>query len=458
MRGNKESVMRKRILLLACFVFLLPLGALADYDRLGCGARPFALGGYTAYSDDVYGIYYNPGGLSWVKYPEVSIDYANLWYGLTDNSSLGDGFFGYVRPSKSQKSAVGLAWHNFSLMGYYTENNLIMSYSNRFTDNFGLGISVKPFYQTYNMDSYTDLDPVFNYGSKTSGTAFGLDLGLLWNFSPDYFLGFSMLNMNLFESISNIGFSEIQILPSTINLGLAYRRYYLQDNLFNAGLDLEYSESDIKLHAGMERWFSKKKYALRGGIGFGARQYYSVSLGLGLRFKLADVDYAFSLPAGSINGTFGTHRISFKYRFTPLDVAMRPVSMEEYEKEREDLQSKILELQIKLRDAKTAAPQDRTQEVEELNKQIYELKNELQGAKKELGEQKRRPVEQPAAPREEAPKKPAVTRHTVQAGESLPSIAQKYYGDTSQWKKIYDANKDKIERGQVTPGQVLVIP
>ncbi|MBU2567149.1 MAG: LysM peptidoglycan-binding domain-containing protein [Elusimicrobia bacterium] len=40
----------------------------------------------------------------------------------------------------------------------------------------------------------------------------------------------------------------------------------------------------------------------------------------------------------------------------------------------------------------------------------------------------------------------------------MPSIADKFWGDTSQWRKIYEANKDKIKRGQIEPGQVLVIP
>jgi len=182
-------------------VAVLVSAVTADFDHLGCGARPSALGGYTAFSDDVYGIYYNPGGLSWVKYPELSFDYARLWYGLTDNSNLSDGFLGYVHPLKNKRSAVAVGWHNFSLMGYYIENNLTVSYSNRFSDNFGLGISGKPFYQDYNMDEYTDTDPVFDSGNNTYKSAFGIDLGLLWSFYPDFFMGMSLLNVNLFESI-----------------------------------------------------------------------------------------------------------------------------------------------------------------------------------------------------------------------------------------------------------------
>jgi len=48
--------------------------------------------------------------------------------------------------------------------------------------------------------------------------------------------------------------------------------------------------------------------------------------------------------------------------------------------------------------------------------------------------------------------------YTVQPGDTLNSIAQTVYGDQKRWKDIYNANKDKIERGTVNAGQVLTIP
>ena len=50
--------------------------------------------------------------------------------------------------------------------------------------------------------------------------------------------------------------------------------------------------------------------------------------------------------------------------------------------------------------------------------------------------------------------------HTVKAGDSLWNIAKSVYGDGSQWKKIYDANKKTIgkDKNAIKPGQKLVIP
>lgn len=49
--------------------------------------------------------------------------------------------------------------------------------------------------------------------------------------------------------------------------------------------------------------------------------------------------------------------------------------------------------------------------------------------------------------------------YTVKAGDCLWNIARKYYGNGSQYTKIYDANRDKIKnQNLIYPGQVLTIP
>lgn len=64
------------------------------------------------------------------------------------------------------------------------------------------------------------------------------------------------------------------------------------------------------------------------------------------------------------------------------------------------------------------------------------------------------------------PQKPPVSRviqhaetYTVKAGDTLKSIAKKHYGKATLWKRIYDANKDKIQdSGNLKAGTKLVIP
>lgn len=50
-------------------------------------------------------------------------------------------------------------------------------------------------------------------------------------------------------------------------------------------------------------------------------------------------------------------------------------------------------------------------------------------------------------------------KHEVKKGESLSLIAKKYYGDPMKYKKIFEANTDKLENPDIIhPGQKLVIP
>ncbi len=52
-----------------------------------------------------------------------------------------------------------------------------------------------------------------------------------------------------------------------------------------------------------------------------------------------------------------------------------------------------------------------------------------------------------------------VDTHTVQAGDTLYHIAEKYYDDPTEWTTILEANEDTIEdEGSLIRGQVLVIP
>jgi len=43
--------------------------------------------------------------------------------------------------------------------------------------------------------------------------------------------------------------------------------------------------------------------------------------------------------------------------------------------------------------------------------------------------------------------------------DCLWNLAKKYYGDPHQWKRIYEANKDRIENpSKIYPKQELIIP
>jgi nucleoid-associated protein YgaU len=50
-------------------------------------------------------------------------------------------------------------------------------------------------------------------------------------------------------------------------------------------------------------------------------------------------------------------------------------------------------------------------------------------------------------------------QHTVQEGDTLFGLAQRYYQDDRRFVDIYQANRDVVETpNHLTPGTVLVIP
>lgn len=50
-------------------------------------------------------------------------------------------------------------------------------------------------------------------------------------------------------------------------------------------------------------------------------------------------------------------------------------------------------------------------------------------------------------------------RYTVKAGDTLSRISYQFYGDASQYKRIFDANRGILrDPNTISPGQDLVIP
>jgi nucleoid-associated protein YgaU len=60
---------------------------------------------------------------------------------------------------------------------------------------------------------------------------------------------------------------------------------------------------------------------------------------------------------------------------------------------------------------------------------------------------------------EPAARSAAETTYTVKKGDTLSAIAKEKYGDASQWRRIFEANRDQIDNPDlIHPGQQLKIP
>ncbi|MGH7564869.1 MAG: LysM peptidoglycan-binding domain-containing protein [Gemmatimonadota bacterium] len=64
-----------------------------------------------------------------------------------------------------------------------------------------------------------------------------------------------------------------------------------------------------------------------------------------------------------------------------------------------------------------------------------------------------------AGPAEKKATPAGAKTYTVEAGDSLWKISEKFYGDGNQWRRIYEANKGEIKDPDVIhPGQTFTIP
>jgi tetratricopeptide (TPR) repeat protein len=92
------------------------------------------------------------------------------------------------------------------------------------------------------------------------------------------------------------------------------------------------------------------------------------------------------------------------------------------------------------------------------------LKNENLNLRKELEERvaKSRVPSENVATRESRPEKAIKAgnrSYVVQEGDTLYSIARKFYNSPARWKEIRDANRNKVgDGGKLQPGESLTIP
>ncbi|MHB0995521.1 MAG: conjugal transfer protein TraF [Elusimicrobiales bacterium] len=449
----------------------------AAFSNSPCGARATAMGGaFTAIAGGAEAACTNPAALVETASPELTAVYGRLYSGLSDDSSIGQGYFGFAMPVKKYlPGAAAFSWSDLRLSEAYSESAYSVSYATHVYRGVNAGLSLKYLRRGYVSDAYTAVDPVFADGYSKG--ALGADLGLFWRPEPRYAVGLTIKNLNK----PDLGLASSDPLPVEVRAGVSYA---VKSSLLD--FDAAFADSDYTLSAGAEYLF-QRRYALRMGLSAGNDSRRSVNLGLGGRFGLAEFNYAFSLPIGGIAGTIGSHLLAFSFRFgqepvTAADQASSAAAAAaaadlKRAEEKISLQGeKIRALQDKLdamvrQGAEQARPAAQTAVVpaqipapqgsEVSRGEMDSLRVELEKAKAEMEALKRakaaQPAVKPAGP--SGPAVPARRTYVVKDGDTLQSIASSVYGDPDRWPEIYRANAGSLGRGgEVKAGQVLVLP
>lgn len=333
-QAHSRSMNRRLRAALAAVLALssIPLPARAAYDDVGVSARVTGLGNaYTGVADDVYSVYYNPAGLATLDRKEFATSYTRLLTGLSDGSNIQNSFLAYAHPlDEGRKGTVGAGFNYFTLDSLYRESSFFGSYGRQLSredrpDPIYLGVSGKILNRTLGGTAVASnalsnsgvatgqADPVLQSTSKTN---FDADLGALWRVAPHWNLGVQI--QHLLEP--NVAFSPdaSDKLGRNVKFGGAYRTPF---STLSTDADLVTAPDgslDKRLAVAIEKWLPTLLYGsfgVRGGIGFGSRDYRQLSTGVSYKVHRMQIDYGFAIPVGGLTQTSGTHRFGLTWRF-----------------------------------------------------------------------------------------------------------------------------------------------
>ncbi len=429
---------------------------------LSRGARPIGLGGaYVAEAGDGYSLFYNPAGLSEVNQKEVALDYGRH-YG--EGEPAGSDFNGvYATPYRFKDKFIPLAVGIFGWApapGAHIVDISAGGGADAPVDRWTKGLVKFPVRVGAAMTIRQQGGETKSTRVGKSSLGLGLTGGLFVPVNRNHHVGFALRNLAPGGTMPGGAAAVLGIL----------RRHKGYLNMF---ADLEYGSGGVwRFHPGLEWLFSRG--VLRPRLGWGYRDtggIDSVSTGLGVYLSPMQIDFAYLIPVKTLNDNAGQFRGSLTYRFgrpqfseiyydraleaaSQLDQTVLTMSVKEAE-----LKASLAEIEQKKRLAadeldsiksriRALSSQDL---LGERDAKIRELKNRVQNLEADLADYR-------GQARRAREKQATVRTHVVVAGDTLQSLAKEYYGDPNQWKKIYNANPDKIDRGLPRVGTTLVIP
>jgi tetratricopeptide (TPR) repeat protein len=298
---TKTYIKRAFILLMVIYALNL-INLRAAFEDIEIGAKAASMAGaFVAQSDDLTCLFYNPAGLVRLERPQIYASYEKKYWGLTDNSNIGEQIAAFGMPFNFGN--FGVAWHMLSLANLYSESIIKFGYARKIKKSLYGGLSVSSLQVKYGETEYTKLNPVFANGYSKS--ALSVDVGIIYS---GYLLdvGISALNINS----PDIGLKHENKVPMKINTGVTLKQGILNVNL--AGVIIEDS---YRFKTGIETWLYKRNVSLRGGLNVGTPKYRNAALGLGYKDSRYEIDYAFTYPLSGIANIYGSHQVSFIYRF-----------------------------------------------------------------------------------------------------------------------------------------------
>lgn len=444
--------MNKAILIaLLTLPLLSPARAAAgDYTWLTPGARANAMGtAFSSVADDPYTIFYNPAGLSGLRSLEVR---AGMGRRLSPLSPAGEVSLAYARPAPDKANRTYAFGYHGVRQGEFGRRDSIL---------FGAGDSVmlKYFQRPIEYGAgfrIVSLRDARKVSVSTAAAAsppkshlgFGLDAGVM--FSSDWGLKTAVtltdLDMGLGRSLA------------AITLGNSYR---YKDLL--ASLDIKARGSYSEVFFGFEQTVFNGLLQARAGKGVALDGPGYLALGLGVNTFPWIVDLTASFPWKGLNQSAGVYELNVGYRFNVPSYSERLVGeaaaragtlktqIEDLRQQKTALETSIASYRV----TKGVLESDVT-ELQTLKYATEELIKTLELERIEAEYKKDEPPPKKTVVEPKPERWPKL--HKVEPGDTLRSLAAKYYGNPTLWERIYEANQKRISKGLPAEGSTLEIP
>lgn len=304
--------MRVHALLLALTAFCAPLGAAQENFSAGSQAAPWlklpnnarttALGeAGVALADDVNAASQNPAGLALLKGQQVSF----MHHAYILDSSIEHVAYG-VQLMEGLGVAASLDYLNFGKIDKYSVNASNQLVAAGSFNPSGMHIDLGAGYSLGAFSVGVNAKHVSQRFEGSGGSAIGADLGALWSQGE--------AGLSLGASVQNFGGQlDGANLPLGYRAGAAYK-LALGGGTAAVAADANIPSADTGasvLSAGLE-FTGAELYALRGGYkAAGNGGAGGFSLGGGVRYSVAQLDYAFN----SVGELGNAHQLSALIRF-----------------------------------------------------------------------------------------------------------------------------------------------
>ncbi len=436
----------------AALLLLWPApGWASTFKDLIPGAKAAGMGqAVTSIADEPFAMFYNPAGTANTPYTQLATTLGRM---DSPRGLLTLGSIAYVRPfDRVPTASIGFGYLGNRQINSGDKDQVVFHYSQEF--KLPQLLLAKPVKAGANFKMLN--------AEQGGGVGFGIgfDAGLLFRSNMGLSGGLSIQDMT-----TNVG------LPRPIlGIGLSYQ----WARRFTLAMDARVREGLSEFYPGFEASFHQGLLKFRTGRGMRLDSVETVAFGLGLNFSPMVLDLSMSSPMGGFLRTGGAYQASFNWRFgaapfTGSFVGSAAADAERLKSDVSRLEDRKKTLQVEAESAQSTQAAARG-EMSVIDKRLREMQEEYRSVSKLRDEkayeleliQLRIPKPPPPPPPKPKPQPaPPPTWpqwHAVQPGETLRAIAQKRYGDAGLWERIFQANRDKVDRGIPREGAVLQIP